>query len=136
LLIHPHVAREDEAYLRLPHVRAVARSTVLTKLSHLRLRQCDMGDEGCQEIVSSGILKRLKLLDLRNGRITDAGARLLAGSADLRNLELLNLDRNCLTADGIAALKATGVKFTADTQWQPSGDQYHDQEYLYEGDGE
>ncbi|HEY7423025.1 MAG TPA: WGR domain-containing protein [Gemmataceae bacterium] len=136
LLIHPHCMREDEPYLRLPQVRAVVRSTALKSLTHLRLRQCDMGDQGVEEIVASGILKRLKLLDLRNGRITDTGARLLAGCPDLRNLELLNLNRNCLTADGIAALKATRVKFTSDGQWQPTGDEYSDQEYLYEGDTE
>jgi uncharacterized protein (TIGR02996 family) len=136
LLIHPHCMREDEPYLRLPQVRAVVRSTTLKSLTHLRLRLCDMGDAGSEEIVASGILKRLKVLDLRNGRITDAGARTLAECPDLRNLELLNLNRNCLTADGIAALKATGVKFTADGQWQPTGDYYHDQEYLYEGDTE
>jgi hypothetical protein len=136
LLIHPHCMEDDEAYLRLPHVRAVVRSTTLKSLTHLRLRQCDMGDKGAEEIVASGILQRLKLLDLRNGCITDAGARTLAGCPDLRNLELLNLNRNCLTADGIAALKGTRVKFTADGQWQPTGDEYHNQEYLYEGDTE
>ncbi|HEY7423027.1 MAG TPA: WGR domain-containing protein [Gemmataceae bacterium] len=136
LLIHPHCIREGEAYLCLPQVRAVLRSTTLKSLTHLRLRLCDMGDEGAEEIVASGILKRLKLLDLRNGRITDGGARLLADCPDLRTLELLNLNRNCLTGDGIAALKATGVPFTADGQWQPTGDQYRDEGYLYEGDGE
>jgi uncharacterized protein (TIGR02996 family) len=136
LLIHPHCMVDDEPYLRLPQVRAVVRSTPLKSLTHLRLRQCDMGDQGVEEIVASGILKRLKLLDLRNGRITDAGARLLADCPDLRNLEQLNLNRNCLTADGIAVLKATGVKFTADGQWQPTGDEYGNQEYLYEGDTE
>jgi Ran GTPase-activating protein (RanGAP) involved in mRNA processing and transport len=136
LLCHPHYLEREEAYLRLPHMRAVVRSTTLKSLTHLRLRQCDMGDKGAEEIVASGILKRLKLLDLRNGRITDAGARLLAGCPDLRNLEFLNLNRNCLTADGVAALKATGVKFTVDGQWQPTGNEYDDQEYLFEGDSE
>lgn len=136
LLIHPHCMREAEPYLRLPHVRAVVRSTVLDKLTHLQLRQCDAGDKGCREIVDSGILKRLKLLDLRNGCITDAGARMLADCPDLRNLEFLNLDRNCLTPEGIAALKATKVHYTAAHSWQPTDDEYEDHQYLYEGDTE
>jgi uncharacterized protein (TIGR02996 family) len=136
LLLHPHTLADEEPYLRLPHVRAVLRSTILQSLTHLRIRLCDMGDKGCSEIVDSGILHRLKVLDVRNGCITDAGARLLADCPDARNLELLNLDRNCLTADGIAYLKARAIKFTAVDQWQPSGEEYEDQQYLYEGDGE
>jgi uncharacterized protein (TIGR02996 family) len=136
LLCHPHAAREEEAYLRLPQLRAVCRSTTLTRLTHLRLRMSDFGDKGCEEFVSSGILQRLRILDLRNGCITDAGARVLAACPDLKNLELLDLDRNCLTAAGIKTLRATGIKVVAREQWQPSGDEPSDREYLFEGDGE
>jgi uncharacterized protein (TIGR02996 family) len=136
LLCHPHVMREDEPYLRLPQLRAVVRSTVLTKLTHLRLRQGDWGDKGCDEVVASGALKRLKVLDLRNGRITDAGARVLAACPDLKNLEVLDLDRNCLTEEGVGALRATGVRVVARDQWVPTGDEGEDRQYLYEGDGE
>jgi hypothetical protein len=136
LLCHPHCMREDEPYLRLPQLRAVVRSTVLTKLTHLRLRLSDWGDKGCEEVVASGALKRLRVLDLRNGRITDAGARALAVCPDLKNLELLDLDRNCLTEAGIQALRATGVQVVARDQWVPTGDGMDDQQYLYEGDGE
>jgi uncharacterized protein (TIGR02996 family) len=134
LLCHPHNMEGDEPYIRLADLRAVVRSTVLTKLAHLQLRMTDVGDKGCDEVVQSGALGRLKLLDLRGGTITDAGAATLAGCRDLRNLERLNLDRNCLTDAGIKALKATKVPFTARNQWRPSGDEYDDQEYLFEGD--
>jgi uncharacterized protein (TIGR02996 family) len=136
LLCHPHCMREDEPYMRLAQLRAVCRSTTLPKLTHLRLRMSDFGDKACQEIVSSGILRRLKVLDLRNGCITDAGAHILADCPDLKNLELLDLDRNSLTAAGIRVLKQTGVKVVAREQWQPTGDEYADREYLFEGDGE
>jgi uncharacterized protein (TIGR02996 family) len=137
LLCHPHAMVEDEPSIRLPQLRAVCRSTVLTKLTHLRLRMSDFGDKGCEEIVSSGILKRLKVLDLRNGNITDAGAATLAACPDVKNLELLDLDRNCLTDAGVAALKGAGVgKVVAREQWRSSGDEWHDREYLFEGDGE
>jgi hypothetical protein len=94
-----------------------------------------VGDKGCKEVVESGVLKRLKVLDLRGGTVTDAGARTLASCRDLRHLELLNLNRNCLGEEGIKALRATGVKFTPEDQWQPSGES-DDQMYLYEADPE
>jgi uncharacterized protein (TIGR02996 family) len=138
LLCHPHAVEYDaEPDIRLPQLRAVCRSKVLTRLTHLRLRMSDFGDKGCEEIVSSGILKRLKVLDLRNNCITDAGAATLAACPDLKNLELLDLDRNCLTDTGIAALKATGVgQVVARDQWRLTGAEDTDREYLYEGDGE
>jgi uncharacterized protein (TIGR02996 family) len=135
LLFHPHALDEDEeASIRLPGVRAVVRASNLPALTHLRLRLSDMGDRGCQEIVGSGILKRLKMLDLRHGCVSDKGARILADCPDMRNLELLDLNRNCLTADGIKALKAAGIHFSAANQWERTGDEDADREFLYEGD--
>jgi uncharacterized protein (TIGR02996 family) len=134
LLLHPHALDGEEPYIRLPGVRALVRSPHLKGLTHLRLRLSDMGDKGCREVVASGILRRLKVLDLRHGRITDEGARTLAESPDLKNLELLDLDNNCLTSAGISALRATGVRLSAKDQWQPSGDEVDDQEYLFAGD--
>jgi uncharacterized protein (TIGR02996 family) len=136
LLCHPHSMREDEPYIRLPQLRAVCRSTTLTGLTHLRLRMTDFGDKGCEEVVRSGVLRRLKVLDLRNGCVTDAGARTLADCPDFRHLELIDLDRNCLTDAGVRALEATGVTVVARDQWQPTGDEWGDREYLFEGDGE
>jgi hypothetical protein len=137
LLCHPHAIREDEPYIRLPQLRAVCRSAVLTRLTHLRLRMTDFGDKGCEEIVSSGILKHLEVLDLRNGNMTDAGAAILAACPEVKNLDLLDLDRNSLTRAGIRALKRAGVqKVVAREQWQPTGDEWEDREYLFEGDGE
>jgi uncharacterized protein (TIGR02996 family) len=136
LLCHPHCMVEDEPYIRLAGLRAVVRSTTLASLTHLRLRLSDFGDKGCAEIVNSGVLKRLQMLDLRGGCVTDEGARTLAACPDLRHLEWLDLERNCLTEAGTAALAATGVRFTAKDPWAPSGDEYRDRQYLYEGDGE
>jgi Ran GTPase-activating protein (RanGAP) involved in mRNA processing and transport len=138
LLCHPHALEdiEEGAYIRLEHVKAVARSATLKSLTHLRLRQSDMGDKGCAEIVNSGILKRLKVLDLRNGCVSDKGARTLAECPELSNLESLDLTRNCLTAAGIAVLQATGVNVSAGHQWQPRGDEHEDNQYLFEGDCE
>jgi uncharacterized protein (TIGR02996 family) len=138
LLCHPHAleAGDGEPYIRLPQLRAVCRSKVLTRLAHLRLRMSDFGDKGVEEVVASGILKRLKVLDLSCGCITDAGAVVLAACPDLKNLELLALDYNCLTLTGIAALKATGVqKVVARNQWQPQA-VYGYPEYLFHGDME
>jgi hypothetical protein len=138
LLCHPHAldpASDDEGpYIRLSAVRALVRATTLPGLTHLRLRLSDMGDKGVTEIVNSGTLKRLKVLDLNHGCITDEGARLFAACPDARNLELLSLNRNCLTEAGTAALKAAGVRFSAENQWEPTGDEYDDNQYLYDGD--
>jgi uncharacterized protein (TIGR02996 family) len=138
LLCHPHAldaATDDEGpYIRLPAVRALVRATTLPGLTHLRLRLSDMGDKGCAEVVGSGILQRLRVLDLNHGCVSDEGARLFAACPDARNLELLSLNRNCLTEAGTGALKAAGVRFAAENQWQPVGDDYEDNQYLYDGD--
>jgi uncharacterized protein (TIGR02996 family) len=135
LLLHPHgYADPDAPFLDLAGVRAVLRSPHLRSLTHLQVRLCDMGDEGCREIVDSGILKRLKRLDLRHGCITDDGARLLADCPDLRRLELLDVNRNGLTAAGIEALEATGIKVRCRNQLSPG--ELARSEYLEEGDFE
>lgn len=133
LLIFPHgLEFDEEPYINLAGVRAIVRSKHLTSLTHLRLRNSDMGDAGVAEIVQSNILKRLKMLDLRHGRITDEGVRLLAACPDLKNLELLELSSNHLTAAGIQALRATGVNFRADGQ-RPGAAEDED---FYFGDAE
>ncbi len=136
LLCHPHALDDEDAYIRQPGLRAVARSTGLKSLTHLRLRLSDMGDKGVDEVIASGLLRRLKVLDLRHGCITDAGAQALAAGADLKNLELLDLTNNNLTDAGIQALRATGAKVKADGQWHGAGDDWggDHREYLYAGD--
>jgi uncharacterized protein (TIGR02996 family) len=116
LLCHPAAYARRAQCLKLEGLRAVCRSRHLKSLTHLRLRLTEVGDEGCAEIVRSGILKRLKVLDLNLGSITDKGARQLARCPDLRHLDLLDLGRNALSADGVAALQATGVRLRADDQ--------------------
>lgn len=138
LYCFPHgLEHDDDPYVRLPQLRAICRSPNLGRLTHLRLRATDFGDAGAKEIVESGILKRLKLLDLHYGCMSDEGARLLAACPDLKNLDHLNLTENALTPAGVAALRATGVRLTADnmheqTEYDPDGDN----EFLWMGDPE
>jgi uncharacterized protein (TIGR02996 family) len=135
LLCHPKARMH---YDREPHIRfeglsAVLRTPHLPALTHLRLRLCDAGDDGCREVVASGALKRLKVLDLRHGRITDEGARALAACPDLRDLESLDVAWNRLTPAGVAALRATGVTVEARAQYGPDDEE---DLYLYQGDYE
>jgi uncharacterized protein (TIGR02996 family) len=125
---------DEGSYLPLPAVRALVWSPHLTGLTHLALRQSDLGDEGCEEIVRSGILRRLKVLDLQSGRITDAGALALAACPDLRRLEQLNVALNGLTQAGIDALGATGVSLEAGGQ--RTAEAIAEGWHLYEGDME
>ena len=138
LLCHPHALEGgDEAYIRLPHLRAVCRSPHLKNLTHLRLRLTDFGDDGVREIIDSGILKRLTILDLRHGAVTDEGASLLAACPDLRNLLWLDLSRNGLTAAGKETIQATGVEVDLAYQHDEIDEDYGDRpRYLYEGDYE
>lgn len=139
---HPHAIDFDDddepgAYIRLKQLKAICRAPHLDKLTHLCLRLTDFGDDGAKEIVSSGILKRLKVLDLQGGCMSDEGAEVLAKCPDLKNLELLNLNSNALTATGIAALQATKVKVTTESQHNNAGGEFGDgelPEYLFEGD--
>jgi uncharacterized protein (TIGR02996 family) len=132
LLCHPHGQHEDERSIRLPHLRALLRSPHLKKLTRLRLRLAEFGDEGVAEIVRSGALKRLTVLDLRLGHITDKGARALAACPDVKNLKRLNLISNALTGAGVAALSAAGVpQLEVERQHGPG-----DGDWLFEGDGE
>lgn len=138
LMFHPHALEpeDDSAYISLAGMRAIVHSPHLKKLTHLRLRLSDLGDEGCEEIVSSGILNHLKVLDLMHGRITDEGAKTLANCKDIRNLELLNVSYNYLTNDGVNALKKSGLaKLQAESQYTPNGN-HDDLEYLWMGDME
>lgn len=143
ILIHPHALEYgSESYTQLKDLRAVLRSPHLSSLTHLRLRCSTVGDKGCEEIVKSGILKRLKHLDLRHGCIKDAGARALAECPDLKNLQTLDLSRNMLTAEGIAAIQATGVSVDLVHQYAPAepGEDgeydYEEGRFLYEADYE
>ncbi len=148
LLLHPHFYKEgalgdviepreqeEVAYLTLEDVRAVLASPHLTSLTHLQLRLCSMGDEGCREIVRSGILRRLKALDLRHGRITDEGARVLADCKDLARLEYLDVERNGLTREGVRRMKKVGIKSLKAANQMTTTEALEGQ-YLYEGDFE
>jgi hypothetical protein len=135
LSLHPRNLYEDEgetdSFLPLHKVRAVLESPNLPSLTHLRLHQSDLGDEGCSAIVRSGILERLKFLDLARGRITDAGARTLADSPELRRLDVLDVSCNALTRVGVEALQETGITVRATEQHGP-----RDEFYLFEGEME
>jgi uncharacterized protein (TIGR02996 family) len=136
LLCHPHALDDERAYIREPAVRALVNSPELRSLTHLRLRLSDMGDKGVKTIIDSGILKRLKELDLQHGCVTDRGAQLLAACPDVKTLQRLDLTDNALTAEGIAALRDTGVNLVADVanQWSRFGGVGAYDEYLFAGD--
>jgi hypothetical protein len=128
-------SQEGDAYLTLRDVQAVVHSPNLPALTHLPLRVCSAGDDGCTEIVRSGIPRRLRSLDLRHGRISDAGARTLADCPDLRHLEYLDVERNGLTQEGIARLQAAGIaQLRIKDQLTPENALQGD--YLFEGDFE
>jgi uncharacterized protein (TIGR02996 family) len=124
LLVHPGRAEDERADIRLEHVCALVRSPHLPRLTHLQVRLCDMGDEGCEEIVRSGILRRLKVLDLQHGLITDEGAKMLAACPDLPDLERLDLSDNALTDEGIELLQGTGVRLVANNQHDLDDDEW------------
>jgi uncharacterized protein (TIGR02996 family) len=138
LLFYPHGLEPDdeEAYISLAGVRAIVNSPHLKKLTHLRVRLSDMGDDGIEEIVKSGVLKHLKMLDVMHGRVSDEGAKMLAACKDVRNLELLEISNNYLTKEGVNALKKAGIgKVESTAQYDPSAG--HDElEYLWMGDPE
>lgn len=138
LLFHPKAdgawGDEPAPYIRFDGIRALLHSKHLTKLTHLRLRLTDMGDAGCEEIVSSGILKRLRVLDLRHGRISDEGARTLASCTELKNLESLDVSRNQLTDAGIRLLQK--VVPSLDASFQHSAEAIEEGKYLFDGDYE
>ena len=137
LLFHPHQDRAYDpgmSYLPLQQVRSLLRSPHLTNLTHLQLRLSNMGDPGCEELVSSGVLKRLRWLDLRHGCITDAGAAILAGGPDTKNLQYLDLCRNALTKVGRRLLHTAGINARVDRQQTP--EELAEHQYLREGDFE
>lgn len=141
VLAHPHAQRpeDDRAYIRLEHLRAICRSPHLPNLQHLRLMLTDFGDEGAEEVVSSGVLRRLRVLELAYGCMRDRGALALAAAPDLKNLALLDLEMNALTESGIAALQATGVHLKSGRQHGEHPDTVEERgwlEYLSNGDWE
>jgi uncharacterized protein (TIGR02996 family) len=130
LRLHPAFS-DRETFLRRDEVRALFHSPHLPSLINLHLHGCDLGDEGCVDIVESGILKRLKVLDLRHGCITDEGARTLAACPDIKRLELLSLENNELTDVGRELLNGIGIPVRCTSQNEPGEDQY-----LWSGDME
>jgi uncharacterized protein (TIGR02996 family) len=132
LRFHPtHSYPDAEAYLRWQSARSLLTSPNLPSLVHLHLHACDLGDEGCEDIVRSGILKRLKTLDLRHGRISDAGAKILAACPDILHLEKLVLEDNELTEAGRLVLLGIGIDVEYERQYEVNSN-----EYLYSGDME
>jgi uncharacterized protein (TIGR02996 family) len=131
---HMHDPGDEGAYIQPQDFRALVLSPHLNSLTHLRINQSDVGDDEVRVIIESGILRRLRYLNLHNGRISDTGDHLLASCPDLRRLKHLDLSGNQLTEQGIAALRATGVKLIADKQF--SAESIALGEHLWEGDME
>jgi uncharacterized protein (TIGR02996 family) len=124
LLFHPRSHGGFARGIDASQLQALCQSENLPRLSHLRLRLTELGDEGVSVLVESGMIERLRVLDLRLGCVTDEGAGLLADCAELAELELLNLSRNALTATGVAMLEATGVNLIADGQHDEDDDEW------------
>jgi uncharacterized protein (TIGR02996 family) len=132
LRFHPtHSYPDAEAYLLWESARSLLTSPNLPALVHLHLHACDLGDEGCADIVRSGILKRLRTLDLRHGRISDEGARIFAACPDILRLEKLVLEDNELTEAGRLVLLGIGIDVEYERQYEVNSN-----EYLYSGDME
>ncbi len=132
----PHALEpdDDEAYLRLEHIEAIAASTQLPNLRRLEFRICSMGDAGIEAICRSDLLERLEVLDLTYGEITDHGAKQLAATPAARTLRRLVLDYNQLTAEGITALEALELpELSAQEQFSDLEDDGLP-EYLWHGD--
>jgi hypothetical protein len=104
-----------------PQARLLRR-LVYENMTPRRLRLAGPGDASCAVIVASGILRRLAGLELCQAGITDAGARTLAECPEVRSLQLLALDGNHLSAAGEEALRAAGVRYTAQDQQPPRGE--------------
>lgn len=139
LSFHPQVQQGDEEeYLLLQDLEAVAGSPFLKKLRHLELHSCGMGDAGCVTLVESDLLRHLRILDLTYGSITDAGAQTLASAPEIHNLEHLVLNGNALSERGIRWLKAANPHVEAENQWDISAEDDFDEEdentEIYEGD--
>jgi hypothetical protein len=138
LSCQPHAHEGDgDAYITAEGFTRLVRSPHLKSLSRLELYLSTIGDEGVRVLVESGMLRRLRVLDLWSGTVTDAGARLLAASPFVKGLTKLILSENFLTAEGIAALRATGVDLEAENMYDLEYlDDPDDRPYLDEGDCE
>jgi hypothetical protein len=112
-LTHLLLHADRKNALRPEHLQAIVRSPHLTSLRHLRWRGC-ADDDACATLAQGDFLGRLRTLDLRRGTVTDAGARRLAACAHVGRLEALDLSDNALTPDGVAVLRATGVRLRVD----------------------
>jgi uncharacterized protein (TIGR02996 family) len=126
LRIHPAHADQPSSgsFLRREEVVALLRSPHFPALRHLHLHASDLGDEGCDEIVSSGILGRLETLDLGYGCIQDEGASILAACPDIRRLKYLSLENNELTYPGRAFLHELGIEVHCNNQYFPGSDDF------------
>lgn len=120
---------DDDAYIQLADVEALARSPHLKKLRCLELRASDMGDEGVAVLIESGLLSRLEVLDLHYGAITDAGAKLLANHPATKKLRKLDIGGNALTQAGLKLLADAGIAYVSDQQFQLNDER----EYLWYG---
>lgn len=93
-----------------------------TSLSELECGGMRHGDEFVQVLIDSDLIPRLKVLGLRGCSITDRGAELLAQALGIGNLTRLGLHGNRITAAGLAALKATGLRQFAEPDWESEWD--------------
>lgn len=133
-ITYPHAGGLRDLIERLPRLRELCvnsretdrqgllGSPALRQLHTLRLDRARLGDEGVAALLQSGVLKNLKVLQLWKAQIADAGAKALAGCKDLGRLDLLDLSFNWIGAEGLDALRRTGVRLVAEYQMAPGDD--------------
>lgn len=85
-------------------VKLLAASPTTPSLTKLALMGSHLTDISAEAIASSELGARLELLLLLDNRVSDAGAAALAQAA-LPQLTRLHLGKNCLTAQGVKALR-------------------------------
>ncbi|MBX2797539.1 MAG: TIGR02996 domain-containing protein [Myxococcales bacterium] len=129
---HPHgLEWDDDPYIDLDDLRALAQSEHLIGLTSLTLRLSVFGDAGIHELVRSPMFQRLRTVDFRYGAVTDEGARLFVEFG--AHLEHLDLSGNCLSPQGVQMLKDSPLSVTVSSEQYTLGEE---REWLWYGDPE
>jgi uncharacterized protein (TIGR02996 family) len=86
-------------------VAAVARAS-FRALERLSVAECDIGDDGAEELFAAANVPILRELDLSENGLTDATCLALAASCRFGRLERLILCNNHITDEGVSAMAA------------------------------
>jgi uncharacterized protein (TIGR02996 family) len=86
-------------------------ATGLSKLRHLRLKNCPFADEAVAKLIKSKILPQLETLDLSMGNLSDRGVdTMVAHKEAFASLAMLELDDSALTEISKPKLKGLAKK--------------------------